>query len=45
MLDEVERDVEQHELEGQLGWNRRMDVDQVLVAGNGMCDHDHPIPR
>jgi len=22
-----------------------MDVDQVVVLGNGLCDHDHPIPR
>jgi hypothetical protein len=22
-----------------------MDVDRVLGLGNGLCDHDHPIPR
>jgi len=22
-----------------------MDVDRVLVLGNSLCDHDHPIPR
>jgi hypothetical protein len=22
-----------------------MDVDRALVVGNGLCDHDHPIPR
>ena len=45
MLNEVEKDVEQHELEGQLGWNRRVDVGQVPIVGNGLCDHDYPIPR
>lgn len=23
----------------------KVDVDQVLVLGKGLCDHDHPIPR
>jgi hypothetical protein len=22
-----------------------IDVDQVVVFGEGLCDHDHPIPR